>query len=94
MIRINGYAIDADDRCYVVGEFKTRTTKEGATQEYISNPKYYTKLENAFKALVEAEHRKVIKESDCELFDALIKIKEETKKLEALFREAVENHDI
>ena len=93
MLKIKGYAIDADSYGYVVGELKTRKTKDGDTQEYISNPKYYGKLEDAFKAIVDAEHRRIIAENDQKLDDFLAKIKEANKELADLFRMAVTAND-
>lgn len=97
MIRVKGYAIDADERQYIAGVVKTRKVKKDGVEvdeEYIANPRYYTKLSDAFAGLLEIEKRKLVSDSDwhpavflehltClhEEFAALLKsaLKEETK---------------
>ena len=89
MLKIKNYAIDADGYCYIIGELKTRKTKSGEMQEYIYNPKYYGKLEDAFKAILDAEHRKTLVDNEGELKDFLANIKAINKEFCELFKKAV-----
>ena len=34
---INDWYIDADPNCYIVGQLQKRKTKEGDTEDYLSN---------------------------------------------------------
>ena len=66
MIKIADWAIDADDRCYIVGKLKTKKVKskdgEEKTEEYVANPRYYKTLKNAFDGIFEAESRNIIRD--------------------------------
>lgn len=76
MLKVEGWAIDADERCYIVGQLKTRTKKDGETEEYIHNPRYYTGLANAVEAIVEAERRAIVQKRDWRLPELIAAIRE------------------
>ncbi len=72
MIRIDNYAIDADERCYIVREVKTNIDKEtGKPKEVLEIMGYYTTLSHAFKAVLDDSIRKEIKEGDHDIKSAL-----------------------
>ena len=90
MLRIDGWVIDADERCYIVGKPKTRSTKDGGVEEYIHNPKYYTDLAGALAAIVAAERRKVLHEHDLTSGALLVKLREADERIRREFKKALE----
>ena len=88
MVRLGDWAIDADDRCYIVGKLKTRNTKEGGTEDYISNPRYYGSLSSAFSAILMAEKRAVVAKYDQDLGELIIRLDEVDYKFKELFSQA------
>ena len=72
MIRIDNYAIDADERCYIVREVKVSVDKETGEPKYsMEIMGYYTTLSHAFKAILDNAIRKEIKEGDHDIKSAL-----------------------
>lgn len=76
MLKVEGWVIDADERCYIAGRLKTRTKKDGETEEYIHNPKYYTSLAHAVEAIVETERRAIVQKRDWRLPELMAAIRE------------------
>lgn len=85
MLRIEGWVIDADERCYIAGRLKTRTKKDGEIEEYIHNPKYYTHLVDAVKGLVEMERRELVRKRDWSAPELLAAIRESDDRFCRLF---------
>lgn len=85
MIKIFDWVIDADSRCYIVGKLKQRTTKEGKTEEYVADPKYYSTLTMAFDSIREAERRNIVKEGNLIIEEAVRLIRESEKRLSEVF---------
>lgn len=93
MLRIDGWVIDADERCYIVGKPKTRSTKDGGVEEYIHNPKYYTDLAGALAAIVVAEKRKVVHEHGLTAESLLDKLREADERIRRAFEKALEGEE-
>lgn len=87
MLLIEGWAIDADERCYIVGRLKTRTTKDGTTEQYIHNPRYFTRLSDALNGILEAEKRRVVKENELTVGELLAAVKDIDRRFHARFIE-------
>lgn len=91
MIKIADWAIDADDRCYIVGKLKTKKAKskdgEEKTEEYIANPKYYTTLKNACDGILEAESRNIVRDGEMSLTEAIYRIEQKKAELDEFFGE-------
>lgn len=64
MLRVNDWAVDADDRCYVVGKLKTRKNKDGAAEEYIAAPRYFSTMGQALSAILESERRTLLADGE------------------------------
>lgn len=64
MLKIKGWVVDADDKCYIVGRLKTRKNKDGGEEEYIAAPRYYGTLAHALNAILESERRAVLAEGE------------------------------
>lgn len=90
MIRINEWAIDADNRCYITGKPKQRTTKEGKVEEYIADARYYTSLPAALNGIREAERRSLVQTQDMSVQEAIERIRELDKCMSELFEKVVE----
>ena len=83
MLRIKDWGIDADNYCYIVGKIKVRNTKEGRTEEYLANPKYFKTLEEACEAILEAERKNIVKENEL----AVASLKKSLADMNAEFKE-------
>lgn len=76
MLKVEGWVIDADERCYITGKLRTRTKKDGEVEEYIHNPRYYPCLLDAVKGIVEAERRAIVQQQDWRLPELMAAIRE------------------
>lgn len=50
---INDWYIDADPNCYIVGQLRKRKTKEGYTEDYLSNTKFPTTVSHALEIVID-----------------------------------------
>ncbi len=87
MLNIEGWAIDADERCYIVGRLKTRTTKDGNTERYIHNPRYFTRLSDALNGILESEKRRVVQDKDLTIGELLAAVQEIDRRFTVRFKE-------
>lgn len=86
MIRVIGeWCIEADSRCYIIGKHKTRVTKDGKVEEYLSDTKYYSTLPAALNGIREAERRNLVQSQDMTIRDAVERIHEADKRMTELF---------
>lgn len=75
MIKVCGFAIDASDKCYMVGKLGYLTDKKtGEKTPYIIAPTYPSSLQNALRTIKESMRREAVKETDLVSIDAAIDI--------------------
>ena len=87
MVRINNdYLIECDEVQYILKQDKHKITveKDGRERPVMDVIGYYATLENALKGYADYMVRKRHAETEFTVYDALIVIREERKKLEEL----------
>lgn len=84
MLKLYDYGIDADAFGYIMGKIATRTNKDGVEEEYITRPKYYSKLSAACDGVFKAEVRKVIHEEEVTLQSLVERIETMHKEFRAM----------
>lgn len=70
-----GYAVMADTHCFILGKPRTRTKKDGTTEEYMDCATYHGTFAQALMACMRLHQRKAVADDgDMTLAEALEKM--------------------
>lgn len=88
---IDGYVVDADKYCYIMGLLKTRISKDKQGEEtYIHEPRFYPSLCGAVQGCVDTLKRRAVQSYTGDLIGAVHALNTVQRGFEELLRRAIQ----
>ena len=80
-IDFRGWRIESDAECWVLGKPKTRLNKHRQQEQYLENPTYHPRLEDALNAAIQKELRASDAASAADIIQLLRTLRQEVEGL-------------